>query len=159
MAGGRHRVPGILPATAMQPVVIFAIAGFPVAIVLAWLFEVTPQREAAPVATAAAAPVSPEPANAVTPSTRLSGIGRGMRIAVLSLVVLGCGGIAYTVMPRTTLELLARIHDERGDLDAARERYNEFLALWGSGDRDVPEIASARERLEILGRRPRVGVR
>jgi tetratricopeptide (TPR) repeat protein len=54
---------------------------------------------------------------------------------------------------------LARIHDERGDLDAARERYNEFLALWNGGDRDVPEITGARERLGILGRRPRVGVR
>ena len=110
-----------LPATAMQPVVIFAIAGFPVAIVLAWLFEVTPQREAAPVASTAA-PVSPEPVNQATPSTRLSGIGRGMRIAVLSLVVLGCGGIAYTVIPRTTLELpdgnrllIADVENHTGD--------------------------------------------
>ncbi|HEX5786606.1 MAG TPA: hypothetical protein VFY03_00385, partial [Woeseiaceae bacterium] len=81
-----------LPATAMQPVVIFAIAGFPIAIVLAWLFEVTPQRQAAPVSTPDLAPpdmapASAEPANAVTSSTRLAGIGRGMRVAVLSLVV------------------------------------------------------------------------
>lgn len=101
-----------LPASAMRPVVIFAIAGFPVAMVLAWLFEISPQREAAAVR-ADAAPVQTEPApagsnaNAVVPSTRFSGLGQGVKIAVLSAVVLGCGGIAYTVMPRAVLELPA----------------------------------------------------
>lgn len=70
-----------LPASAMQPVVIFAIAGFPVAMVLAWLFEVTPQRQATPVFADAAAsvrpdtgpPVRPVTANTVPPSTRFAG--------------------------------------------------------------------------------------
>ena len=45
--------------------------------------------------------------------------------------------------PRYVLEL-ARLLDETGEKDAAREEYERFLELWKDADPGRPELAEAR---------------
>jgi predicted Zn-dependent protease len=42
---------------------------------------------------------------------------------------------------------LARAAQARGDDEAAKQRYQEFLSVWKSADGDRPEVATAREFL------------
>jgi tetratricopeptide (TPR) repeat protein/TolB-like protein len=51
--------------------------------------------------------------------------------------------------PRYVLEL-ARLLDQEGDHDAARQEYQRFLDLWNDADPDLPELAEARTRLAQL---------
>jgi tetratricopeptide (TPR) repeat protein len=51
--------------------------------------------------------------------------------------------------PRYVLEL-ARLLDQEGDHDAARQEYQRFLDLWNNADPDLPELAEARTRLARL---------
>jgi tetratricopeptide (TPR) repeat protein len=51
--------------------------------------------------------------------------------------------------PRYVLEL-ARLLDQEGALEAAREEYQRFLELWKNADPDLPELAEARTRLARL---------
>jgi tetratricopeptide (TPR) repeat protein len=55
--------------------------------------------------------------------------------------------------PRYVLEL-ARLLDQEGDLEAARQEYRRFLDLWKSADPDLPELAQARSRLARLETTP-----
>ena len=51
--------------------------------------------------------------------------------------------------PRYVLEL-ARLLDQEGDHEAARQEYQRFLDLWKNADPDLPELAKARTRLAQL---------
>ena len=51
--------------------------------------------------------------------------------------------------PRYVLEL-ARLLDQEGDYEAARQEYQRFLELWNNADPDLPELAEARMRLARL---------
>ena len=42
---------------------------------------------------------------------------------------------------------LARAAQVQGDTEAAKKRYEEFLAIWRTADPDRPELAEAREFL------------
>ncbi|MEE8366837.1 MAG: tetratricopeptide repeat protein, partial [Thermoanaerobaculia bacterium] len=46
---------------------------------------------------------------------------------------------------------VARLEQRRGDLDAARSNYREFLEHWGNVDMPVPIVEQAREQLAVLG--------
>ena len=45
--------------------------------------------------------------------------------------------------PRYVLEL-ARLLEQRGERDAARQEYRRFLELWQHADSDLPELKEAR---------------
>jgi tetratricopeptide (TPR) repeat protein len=51
--------------------------------------------------------------------------------------------------PRLVLEL-ARLLDQDGDHEAARQEYRRFLDLWKNADPDLPELAEAQTRLARL---------
>ena len=51
--------------------------------------------------------------------------------------------------PRYVLEL-ARLLDQEGEQEAARQEYQRFLELWNNADPDLPELAEARTRLAQL---------
>ena len=51
--------------------------------------------------------------------------------------------------PRYVLEL-ARLLDQEGDNEKARQEYERFLGLWKNADPDLPELAEARARLVQL---------
>lgn len=181
-----------LPATAMRSVVIFALAGFPVAVMLSWAFEIMPQREVLtgtgsepdPTATGeavarsdAARPAPPPPSLArsdaghrATPKpgtgARLFGVGRGLRIGILSVVAVGCGGIAFTVLPRADLQLpdgnrvlIADLENHAGDsifghalVDALR------IGLAQSPHLNVVSSAQARTALLAMRRDTSAGL-
>lgn len=42
---------------------------------------------------------------------------------------------------------LGKIHEERGESDAAREYYRRFVDFWGDGDLDRERVAEARRKL------------
>jgi hypothetical protein len=45
---------------------------------------------------------------------------------------------------------LGTIREAQGDTLAAIDNYNRFLQIWESGDRDIPLLVDARERLVNL---------
>jgi tetratricopeptide (TPR) repeat protein len=55
--------------------------------------------------------------------------------------------------PRLVLEL-ARLLDQEGDHEAARQEYRRFLDLWKNADPDLPELAEAGTRLAQLETTP-----
>ncbi len=46
---------------------------------------------------------------------------------------------------------LAKIHEDRGELEQARRYYRRFLDLWGDGDLDREQVEEARQKLAQLG--------
>ncbi|MGB6031357.1 MAG: tetratricopeptide repeat protein, partial [Bacteroidota bacterium] len=45
---------------------------------------------------------------------------------------------------------LARLEEEAGDLDNAREHYQKYLDFWGNADRTIPSVKKAKARLARL---------
>ena len=53
----------------------------------------------------------------------------------------------------SSLERLAQIHDQRGDLENAARYYAEFVELWADADEELqPRVAAAQARLEEIVR-------
>ena len=46
---------------------------------------------------------------------------------------------------------IGQVYEQLGKSNEAAESYRRFLELWGDADADLPQIALAREQLEILG--------
>jgi hypothetical protein len=47
---------------------------------------------------------------------------------------------------------LAQVYERLGDSSRARQLYELFAADWKDGDRDIPELATARQRLAVLSK-------
>ena len=47
---------------------------------------------------------------------------------------------------------LAQVYERLGDSSRARQLYERFAADWKDGDRDIPELATARQRLAVLSK-------
>jgi tetratricopeptide (TPR) repeat protein len=46
--------------------------------------------------------------------------------------------------------LLGRIHERKGDREAARNNYEKFLSLWKDADKDLPDLVDVKARLAKL---------
>jgi hypothetical protein len=44
----------------------------------------------------------------------------------------------------------ARLEEEAGELESAREHYRRFLSRWGDADMPVPAVDDAKARLAAL---------
>jgi eukaryotic-like serine/threonine-protein kinase len=124
-----------LPAWITPALIVVAIGGFPVAVVLAWIFEVTPDgvRRTGPAAAGEASTGQREPRSA----SRLHRAAFGTLLIALLLGGMGAAWYArHSAVPRgaalyTALEALA-----------AEERYAEAFALAGRAEgrgRPVPD--------------------
>ena len=47
---------------------------------------------------------------------------------------------------------LAQVYERLGDAARARSLYEGFVTEWKDGDRDIPELATARQRLAVLSK-------
>ncbi len=47
---------------------------------------------------------------------------------------------------------LAQVYERLGDAARARSLYEAFVTEWKDGDRDIPELATARQRLAVLSK-------
>jgi hypothetical protein len=48
---------------------------------------------------------------------------------------------------------LAQLMEQNGKRDEAKDQYRAFLKKWSRADRDLPELADAKERLATLEQR------
>ncbi len=95
------------------------------------------------------------------PSATMSQIEGSLARAALAEVELAQGNVAeavrhysgnlYTYQRPHAVRALARIHEERGDVDQARAYYESFLTITREGEQDLPEIVEAKEALARLG--------
>jgi hypothetical protein len=47
---------------------------------------------------------------------------------------------------------LAQVYERLGDAARARSLYEAFVTEWKDGDPDIPELATARQRLAVLSK-------
>ena len=78
------------PPSAMTVLVVAGAAGFPIALVLAWLYEVVPDRSRRPRPGA---------------GRRLAALGRSIPIALGCIGIVACGGVAWWIVPHEKLAL------------------------------------------------------
>jgi tetratricopeptide (TPR) repeat protein len=64
---------------------------------------------------------------------------------------LGLAGLHQPAIGVLAFYRLGRAHEALGNRPAARERYEEFLKLWGDADVEIPEVGDARRRLDRIG--------
>ena len=57
-----------------------------------------------------------------------------------------------TLQPRYVFEI-ARLLEQRGEIQQARVEYERFLGLWKTADPDLPELAEAKRAVDHLRRR------
>lgn len=57
--------------------------------------------------------------------------------------------LTFPVAYARSLYWLGQIHEDRADLEPARYWYERFLALWGGGDVDRPQLAHARSLVPL----------
>lgn len=95
------------------------------------------------------------------PAAAGAGNSGSLARGVLAEVELGQGNVSeaighlsanlYDYSRSMAVYTLARIHDDRGDVEQALAHYRSFLTITREGDRDLPEIVRAREALSRLG--------
>lgn len=80
------------PPTAMRFLVLVALAGFPIAVLLSWFFALVPEQR----------------------RSGTTSVGRRLRrtvlVAVASVALVACGGLAWTVLPREQVSLAPGRH-------------------------------------------------
>jgi eukaryotic-like serine/threonine-protein kinase len=81
--------------------------------------------------------------------------GEAAAAAVVFQAFLDYRGL-YPMMPQNTLAWLGlgRARAAAGDLDGAREAYDQFMTIWRDGDADVPVLREARTERARLGTSP-----
>ena len=57
-----------------------------------------------------------------------------------------------TFQPRYVFSI-ARLLEQRGEIQQARVEYERFLGLWKTADQDLPELAEAKRAIDQLRRR------
>jgi hypothetical protein len=60
-------------------------------------------------------------------------------------------GVMHTYSRFLATLSLARVHEQRGEIEEARSHYRRFLTITRSGDPDLPEVVEAKAALARLG--------